>query len=100
MRKAKIRAITQKESSQLMRWEKFIQDQGGVYPSHLAAIILRMTPAGVFSASERGHLAFFQIGRCRWYGRHDVTAYQRISHLRRTAHSAGRSFPRNFSEMD
>jgi hypothetical protein len=69
------REVTQKEANNLLRWERFLEAQGGVYPSTLAAIKLRMTTAGVYQAGERGWLAFFQIGRDRWYGRKDIARY-------------------------
>lgn len=69
------RVVTEKELRMLDRWEKFVEAQGGVYPSTLAALKLRMTTAGVYQAGERGWLAFFQIGRDRWYGRRDVCRY-------------------------
>lgn len=58
------------------RWEKFLEVQLGVYPASLAAVKCGMTPQGIFQASERGWIAFFMIGRKRYYGRKDVILYR------------------------
>lgn len=68
--------VKQKQAMQVDRWEKFLEAQGGCYPASMAAIKLRMTPQGVYQASERGWITFFQIGRNRWYGMKDVKAYR------------------------
>lgn len=70
------REITEKERNLLLKWDRFLEAQGGVYPSTLAAIKLRMTTAGVYQAAERGWLAYFQMGRDRWYGRKDISRYE------------------------
>lgn len=69
------RKITDKEAKMLARWDRFCTEQSGVYPATIAAVKLRMTTQGVFQAAERGWIAFFQIGRDRWYSRKDVSRY-------------------------
>ena len=60
----------------LDRWERFMEAQGGFYPATLAGVKLGMTPQGVFQASERGWITFFQLGRKRFYGKKDVILYR------------------------
>lgn len=72
MRKRKVKA---KLAFDLDRWERFLRAQGGFYPATLAGIKLGITPQGVFQASERGWITFFQLGRVRFYGRKDVILY-------------------------
>lgn len=80
------RQITDKQLRQLAAWERFLEVQIGAYPSTIAAIKLGMTTTGVYNAGERGWLAFFQVGRSRWYGRRDVIDYR---------HSVSRKFRDN-----
>jgi len=61
---------------QLAAWDRFLESHHGVYPASLAAAKLRMSPQGVFQASERGWIAFFSVGRNRWYSRRDVIRYR------------------------
>ena len=70
------RKISDAQLRHLAAWERFLEVQLGAYPSTIAAIKLGMTTAGVYNASQRGWLAFFQIGRDRWYGRKDVIQYR------------------------
>jgi len=60
----------------LASWERFLEVHQGCYPAAIAAIKLRMSPQGVFQASERGWIAFFSVGRNRWYSRRDVIRYR------------------------
>ena len=68
--------IADSELRMLDRWHKFLEAQNGCYPATIAAIRLRMTPQGVSNAADRGWIAFFKIGRDRWYGRKDVARYE------------------------
>jgi hypothetical protein len=68
--------VTQKQAIALDRWERFLIQEGGCYPASLAAVKLRMTPQGVYQASERGWINFFSNGRDRWYGMKSVIAYR------------------------
>jgi hypothetical protein len=68
--------VTQAQAHTLHAWELFLDQHGGCYPSSIAAIKLRMTPQGVYQASQRGWIAFFLIGRDRWYSRKDVVNYR------------------------
>jgi len=70
------RAVSQKQAMELAGWERFLDVQLGCYPASIAVIKLRMTPQGVYQASERGWITFFQVGRNRWYGRKDVITYR------------------------
>lgn len=70
------RGVTQKQAMELAAWERFLEVQLGCYPASIAAIKLRMSSQGVYQASERGWLTFFQVGRNRWYGRKDVITYR------------------------
>lgn len=90
--------VTAKKAMHLARWEKFLEVQLGCYPASIAAIKLRMTPQGVYQASERGWLTFFQVGRNRWYGRRDVIAYRwERSRRFRDNRPLAASKPKNFS---
>lgn len=68
--------VTPKQALAADRWERFLEVQLGAYPASIAATKLRMSPQGVYQASERGHIIFFQVGRVRWYGRRDVLFYK------------------------
>jgi len=68
--------VKAKQAHDLARWERFLESECGCYPASLAAIKLRMTPQGVYQASQRGWLVFFQVGRNRWYGRKSVIFYR------------------------
>ena len=90
--------VTPKQAASLAKWERFLEVQLGAYPATMAAIALRMSPQGVYQASERGHLIFFQVGRVRWYGRKDVLLYKELRSRRFDLSLAGRVSPvRNFS---
>jgi hypothetical protein len=69
------RKVTQKEKVTLQRYDRFCQEQGGVYPSTIAAIKLGLTPAGVYQAAQRGWIAYVLNGRDRLYSRKDVHRY-------------------------
>jgi hypothetical protein len=75
LRKLTPRPIPVKQLYACDRWEKFCVAQCGVYPASLAAVRLGMTPQGVFQASERGWIAFFALGKKRFYGAKDVILY-------------------------
>lgn len=89
-RKMGKRKITEKERNLLLRWNRFLEEQGGCYPATLAAIKLEMSTAGVYQAAERGWLSYFQMGRDRWYGRKDVSRYHDCRHMK-SASAAFRS---------
>lgn len=72
------RKLTEKELKALARWDRFCTEQSGVYPATIAAIKLKMSTQGVYQAGERGWIAYFQIGRDRWYSRRDVCRYAEI----------------------
>lgn len=76
LRKTGKAGVSQKQLQDLARWEKFQEDECGVYPAAMAAIKLRMTPQGVYQASQRGWLKFFSNGRDRWYSKKDVIGYR------------------------
>lgn len=76
LRKTWERKISPKQELQLAGWERFLDQQLGCYPAGIAALKLRMTTQGVYQASERGWITFFQVGRDRWYGRKDVITYR------------------------
>lgn len=76
------REIKRKERDELLSFEKFAADQGGIYPASLAAVVLRMSCPGVWAAGERGCLAFCQVGRVRYYGRSSVRQYQEETEAR------------------
>jgi len=57
-------------------WERFCENHAGVLPPTLAAARLRMSLQGVYAASERGWIAFFMLGRTRYYSRRDVESYR------------------------
>jgi len=57
-------------------FERFNEIHRGAVPAWLAAAYLKMTPQGVFQASERGWVAYFQHGRNRLYSRKDLVAYR------------------------
>lgn len=90
--------VTAKQAASLAKWERFLEVQLGAYPATMAAIKLRMTPQGVYQASERGHLIFFQVGRVRWYGRKDCILYAELRSRRFDLSLAGKVSPaRNYS---
>jgi hypothetical protein len=76
LREERKREVSAKQVFAVDRWEKFLEAQGGCYPATLAAVKLGMTPQGVFQASERGWITFFQLGRKRFYGAKDVILYR------------------------
>ena len=57
-------------------YEKFIQAHTAALPSWLAAEYLKMSPQGLFQASERGWIGYFQHGRNRLYSYKDVIRYR------------------------
>jgi len=72
----KERKVTQKQAMQIASWERFLEVHQGCYPAQIAAAKLRMSPQGVYQASERGWIAFFSVGRNRWYSKRDVIRYR------------------------
>ena len=95
------REVSDKQLRQLAAWERFLDLQLGAYPSTIAAIKLGMSTTGVYNASERGWLAFFQIGRNRWYGRKDVILYrENVSRKFRVYRLAPALEPKNFSSCE
>jgi hypothetical protein len=95
----KERKVSDKELRQLAAWERFLEVQCGAYPSTVAAIKLGMTTTGVYNASERGWLTFFQVGRSRWYGRKDVIEYRySVSRKFRDHRPVPAAAPKNFSD--
>lgn len=68
--------MSTKQVHNVARWEKFLELQEGCYPASLAATKLRMTPQGVYQASQRGWITYFQLGRSRLYGKKDVLEYR------------------------
>jgi hypothetical protein len=92
------RKVTDKQLRQLAAWERFLEIQCGAYPSTIAAIKLGMTTSGVYNAAQRGWLAFFQVGRDRWYGRKDVVSYRWETSRKFTDNRAQpAASPKNFS---
>lgn len=92
------RKITERERRQLARWESFLEQQLGAYPSTIAAIKLGMTTTGVYNAADRGWITFFQVGRDRWYGRRDVIKYrEQVSKVFRDNRPFPADRPKNFS---
>lgn len=76
VRKSGKRRVTQAQLLVLAGWDRFLEVHAGAYPATLAAIQLRMSSQGVYQASERGWIAFYRVGRDRWYSRRDVIAYR------------------------
>lgn len=62
--------------STVSRWERFCERHGGAMPSLIAAKILRMTPQGVWQASQRGWIAYLDLGGKRYYSPADVRKYR------------------------
>lgn len=71
----KRRIIKSSERSELLRFERFSESEGGIYPATLAAIVCGLTTAGIWAASERGAILCVTIGRVRYYGRRSVRLY-------------------------
>lgn len=68
--------LTQKQAHILAAFDRFLEQHQGCYPASIAALKLRMSPQGVYQASQRGWIAFFSVGRDRWYSRKDVISYR------------------------
>lgn len=68
--------VTPTQLRNLAAWERFLEVHLGCYPASIAALKLRMTATGVYNAADRGHIAFFLVGRDRWYSRRDVIRYR------------------------
>jgi hypothetical protein len=94
------RKLTDKEARALARWDRFCTEQSGVYPATMAAIKLRMTTQGVYQAAERGWIAYFQIGRDRWYSRRDVCRYLEIRSAEKNYSFLRAGEPKNCTEDD
>ena len=65
-----------KKADLVAAWERFLEDECGVFPGSIAAAYLRMTPQGVHAAAQRGWLKWFPIGRVRYYSRKDCVRYR------------------------
>lgn len=74
--KASKKTVERKEADLVSAWNRFLQDEGGCYPPRLAAAYLRMTIQAVYSASEKGWIRYFKIGRERFYSARDVHDYR------------------------
>lgn len=98
VRKTHTRQVSQKQAMELDRWERFLELHAGVYPATIAAVKLRMSPQGVYQAAQRGWIAFFSVGRTRWYSRKDVVAY-RFTRARAfiDLHPKPDNFPKNYN---
>lgn len=60
-------------------FEKFCDAHHRAVPGWLAAEYLKMTPAGLYQAAERGWIAYFQHGRNRLYSWKDIVCYRHRS---------------------
>ncbi len=65
-----------KATSVMQAFELFCQKHLYAVPSWLAADWLNMTPQGLYQASERGWIAYFQHGRNRIYSYRDIMRYR------------------------
>jgi hypothetical protein len=65
-----------RQSDLVAAWERFCEDEAGVFPGSIAAAYLRMTAQGVHAAAQRGWLKWFPIGRVRYYSRRDCVHYR------------------------
>jgi len=73
-------------------------DEGGVMPSTIAAMKLRISTAGLYQAAERGWIKFFKVGRDRWYGRKTVARYREKRDLGKNWEALRSDAPRDCSE--
>jgi hypothetical protein len=74
--KGKKSTLERKASDMVAAWNRFLLDEGGVYPPKLAAASLKITVQAVYSASEKGWIKYFRIGRERFYSCKDVHNYR------------------------
>jgi hypothetical protein len=68
-----------KVTSMMDAFEKFCDKHLRAVPGWLAAEYLKMTPQGLYQASERGWIAYFQHGRNRIYSWKDIVSYRHQS---------------------
>jgi hypothetical protein len=67
---------SRKQADDVAAWERFCEEESGVYPPYMAAAYLKMTIQGVYAAANRGWLRYFVIGRERFYSRRDCVEYR------------------------
>ena len=68
-----------KVTSMMDAFEKFCDKHLRAVPGWLAAEYLKMSPQGLYQASERGWIAYFQHGRNRIYSWKDIVNYRHHS---------------------
>jgi hypothetical protein len=73
-----------KAADMLSAWDQFLLVEGGFYPPRLAALHLGITVQAVYSASEKGRIRYFLIGRERFYSSAGVYWYRERGRLRPT----------------
>lgn len=92
--------LTDKERRFIARWDRFCTEQSGVYPAAIAALKLGISHAGVYQASERGWIAFFKVGRDRWYSRKDVSRYLEHRSMKKNMVALRSKTPKDCSSDD
>lgn len=68
-----------KVTSMMQAFELFCDKHLRAVPGWLAAEYLKMSPQGLYQASERGWIAYFQHGRNRIYSWKDIVTYRHQS---------------------
>jgi len=66
-----------KKHDEFLRYDFFMEGQGGCYPPSVASYILRLSPSGLFSAAERGKLEYVTFQGRRFYGKSSIQNYKR-----------------------
>jgi hypothetical protein len=74
--KAAKASLNREKADLVASWERFCEDECGVFPASIAAAYLRMTMQGVHAAAKRGWLRWFPVGRVRYYSRRDCVRYR------------------------
>ena len=67
---------TATQYAEVRGYERFLEEQNGVYPATYAAQVLKISLQALHMAAKSGHIKYFKVGNKRLYGLKSVRDYR------------------------
>ena len=67
---------TPTQQAEVRGYERFLDEQNGVYPATYAAQVLRISMQALHMAAKAGHIKYYEVGKKRLYGLKSVRDYR------------------------